>query len=90
MQDEYADVIFLKRISCIFFVASLDAFRVISSEIAWVIVAVPFLSFLYFREKRVNGRFVVSYSSHHFLHVQTAWSHADFADSRRQKTGWTN
>jgi len=34
MQDEYADVIFLKRISCIFFVASLDAFRVISSEIA--------------------------------------------------------
>ena len=28
------------------------------------------------------------YSSHHFLHVQTAWSPADFADSRREKTGW--
>jgi len=30
------------------------------------------------------------HSSHPFLHVQTAYSHADYADLRRQKTGWGN
>ena len=33
---------------------------------------------------------VVSYLLHHFLHVQTAYSPADLADLRRQKTGWVN
>ena len=44
-----------------------------------------FVSAFCFREKRVNGRLVVSYSLHHFLHVQTAYSHADYADPRRER-----